>query len=206
MRRMNIIWGILLIGIGVITLLQTLGIIVGGLGFVWAIVFGVIGATFVWTFITDRSRWWALIPACVLLSLAVLAFLQSAMPSLSERWSGALFMGGLSLAFWAVYIVRREFWWALIPAGVLLTLAVVAGMEDRGVDTAAIFFVGLGLTFAILTLLTRMKWPLIPATVLVVLGGIIWVGQTALLVYLNTLWPVLLILGGVYLIFRVARR
>ena len=80
MKRMNIVWGILLIGIGLITLMQTMGVIVGGLGIVWAFVFAAVGATFLWTFITDRSRWWALIPAFVLLSLAATAFWKAHCP------------------------------------------------------------------------------------------------------------------------------
>ncbi len=205
MQRMNVVWGILLIGIGVIALMQTLGIVVGGLGFIWAFVFGAVGVTFLWTFITNRERWWALIPAFVLLSLATIAFLQSAMPQLSSRWTGALFMAGLSLSFWAVYLVRRM-WWAIIPAGVLLTIAVVAAYPERGVDTGGIFFIGLGLTFALVFAATRMWWSLIPAAILIVIGGALAVGQPLLLQYLNYAWPVLLILAGVYLLYKVARR
>ena len=206
MKRMNIVWGILLIGIGLITLMQTMGVIVGGLGIVWAFVFAAVGATFLWTFITDRSRWWALIPAFVLLSLAATAFLEGALPETSDRWTGAVFMGGLSLSFWAVYLVRRDYWWAIIPGGVLLTIAVVAAMPGRESLSGGIFFLGLALTFGLVFLLTRMMWAIIPAAVLAVIGGAIAIGQEVWLQYLNYVWPVFLIAAGLYLIVRVMRR
>jgi len=177
MKRMNIVWGILLIGIGVITLMQTMGVIAGGLGYVWAFVFAAVGATFLWTFITDRSRWWALIPAFVLFSLAATAFMQSALPETSSRWTGAVFMGGLSLSFWAVYFVRRDYWWAIIPGGVLLTIAVVAAMPGSESVSGGIFFLGLALTFALVFLLTRMMWAIIPAAILALIGGALAIGQ-----------------------------
>ena len=33
-------------------------------------------------------------------------------------WGGALFLGSIGLAFWVIYFVRRDFWWAVIPGGV----------------------------------------------------------------------------------------
>ena len=203
MKRMNIVWGILLIGIGLITLMQTMGVIVGGLGIVWAFVFAAVGATFLWTFITDRSRWWALIPAFVLLSLAATAFLEGALPETSDRWTGAVFMGGLSLSFWAVYLVRRDYWWAIIPGGVLLTIAVVAAMPGRS-PCRAEFFLGLASPLDWFSL-TRMMWAIIRQPCWLI-GGAIAIGQEVWLQYLNYVWPVFLIAAGLYLIVRVMRR
>jgi hypothetical protein len=58
-------------------------------------------------------------------------------------------LGGIGLAFWP--ISRRQERWALIPAGVLTTLAVVTFLPDLvGTDsTPGIFFLGLALTFAL---------------------------------------------------------
>ena len=46
-----------------------------------------------------------------------------------------------------------------------------------------------------------MKWPLIPAGVLLVMGLLMAVAVTELL---NYLWPAALILAGGYLLFRAA--
>jgi hypothetical protein len=70
-----------------------------------------------------------------------------------------------------------------------------------------IFFAGLGLTFLALYLLpgpggTRMTWPLYPAAILLVFAALLFVGATALGRYL---WPLALILIGLFLIYRALR-
>jgi hypothetical protein len=34
-----------------------------------------------------------------------------------------LVVGGIGFAFWAIYFVKREHWWAIIPGSVMLTIA-----------------------------------------------------------------------------------
>ena len=69
----RIIVGIVLLVIGVITLLQSLGIM-DLQGSTWAVVMGAIfaaaGAVFIYVFLVDRKQWWALIPGCSLIGLA----------------------------------------------------------------------------------------------------------------------------------------
>jgi hypothetical protein len=60
----------------------------------------------------------------------------------ARRCAGrALFLAALSLAFWAVYLTRREQWWAIIPGGALATLALVAALDTikLPIDTGGIF-------------------------------------------------------------------
>jgi hypothetical protein len=63
---------------------------------------------------------------------------------------------------------------------------------------------GLGLTFGLLAILPtpqgRMKWALIPAGVLMVMGLLITASAADLLQFIG---PVVLILVGLYLLFRV---
>jgi len=207
MRRgeVRVIGGILLIAAGVLFLLQNIGILGADIAFTWPLLFGAGGAVFLYVFLTNRANWWAVIPGFVLLSLAAVIALDQFAPQVEETWGGAIFLGGIGLAFWVVYFFKREHWWAIIPGGVLLTIALVAGLSSvlEDIEMGGVFFLGLGLTFALLSFLPtpegRMKWALIPAAVLLVMGLLITAAATAVL---NYLWPAVLILAGLYLIFR----
>jgi hypothetical protein len=204
-RTIGIFWGILLIGGGTLLLLQNLGYLGNISAYLWSLILGVFGLSFLIGFLMDRTHWWALIPGVVLLSVGTVIGLSEANPELSGAWSGPIILGGVGLAFWLVYLMRREFWWSLIPAGTLTTLAVVAWLGDRassGLATGAIFFIGLAVTFGLVFLATRMKWALIPAAALAVLGLFIFIGLSNLL---NYLWPIALIAGGLFLLYRVWR-
>ncbi len=207
MKRLGVrvIGGILLIAVGILYLLQNLGILGGVLDLLWAFLFGAGGAVLLYIFLADRANWWAIIPGFVLLSLAALIALDWLAPEIGDAWGGALFLAGIGLAFWIVYLTNREYWWALIPGGVLLTLALVAGFSSafEGVEIGGIFFLGLGLTFGLLAFAPtpqgRMKWALIPAAILLVMGLLLMAAATAVLEYI---WPVALILTGIYVILR----
>lgn len=209
MRRVEvrIVGGILLIAAGALFLLQNLGVLVIG-AYLWPFLFGAGGLVFLYVFLTNRDNWWAIIPGFVLLSLAALIALEQFAPEAEETWGGALFLGGIGLAFWVVYFTKREHWWAVIPGGVLLTLALVTGLSSvfKGIEIGGVFFLGLGLTFGLLSLLPtpegRMKWALIPAGVLLVMGLVITAAATAIF---NYLWPAALILAGLALLLRRAK-
>lgn len=201
----RIVLSLLLIITGVVFLLDSLELVeIGAL--LWAAVFLVGGLVFLLVFVLDREEWWALIPGFVLLSLGVLVGASELLPGLEGGWMGAFFLGGLGLAFLAVFLARRDFWWAIIPGGALLTLALVAGLADTlaGELVGGILFLGLALTFGVLSLVPtpegRMKWALIPAAILLVLALIVFASTgSALFTYL---WPAALILAGLYLLIR----
>jgi hypothetical protein len=203
--RSRILWGVLLIAAGVLFLLQSLGIIQFAV-VLWPALIGMASLAFLFVFLSaPQANWWAAIPGFVLLGVAGVIALDQLAPELGETWSGSLFLGGIALAFWVIYLFNPEQWWAVIPGGVLLTLAVVAGLspELEGTATGGVFFLGLGLTFALLALLPtpegRLTWSIIPAIVLLVVGALITAAATQLI---NYVWPALLILGGLYLLFR----
>lgn len=204
----RVFWGVLLIAAGVLFLLQSLGIIQVAAIF-WPAVIGVASLAFLFVFLkAPKVNWWAAIPGFVLLSVAAIGALDQLAPGTGETWSGPLFLGSIALAFWVIYFVNPEHWWAVIPGGVLLTLAVVAGLSSvfQGVEMGGIFFLGLGLTFALLALLPtpegRLTWSIIPAVVLLAMGALITAAAVELI---NYAWPTLLILGGLYLLYRTFR-
>jgi hypothetical protein len=203
----RIAWGVLLILGGLLFLLENLNIIALS-GLFWAFIFVLAGLAFLSTFYSDRSAWWAIIPGVVLLGLGVLISLDVLAPGLSGSLGGPIFLGTISLAFWFVYLANRGNWWAVIPAGVMATLAIVSGLGEvaPGMELGGLFFLGLGLTFALLGVLpnpgANLRWAFIPAGVLIIFGVLITAAAANLI---NYAWPALMILAGLYLLLRTYR-
>jgi hypothetical protein len=201
----RLLWGLVLIVGGVLLLLDTFGIFQGGALF-WTVVSAFAGALFLALYISDHNHWWALIPGTILLAVSATIGLNSFLPGYSEsNWSGAVILGGIALSFLLVYLAERGNWWAIIPAGVITTIGVVAFVDIGGTTLASggIFFLGLGLTFLLVAVLPtpdgQMRWAWIPAGILGVIGILILVSQENLI---NYLWPSALIIGGALLIIR----
>ncbi len=203
----RVLWGSILILGGILFLLQNLNLLhVGDL--FWVILFGLIGVYILSIYFMNHANWWALIPGIVLIDLAAVVALNLILPGSNNFWSGSLFLGGIGLAFWLVYLNNRSFWWAIIPGGVLFTLALVAAVAGivPGLETGGIFFLGLGATFALVAALPTgegvqprsLRWAFIPAVVLVIMGLLISAASSSII---NYIWPVVLILGGIYLVY-----
>ena len=208
MKRFDVrsIGAILLIIVGILLLLQNFGILRSVVALIWALIFAAGGLIFLYMFLTNRTQWWAVIPGFALLGLAALIALDQFLPRIGDMLGGTIFLGGLGLAFWVIYFLHREHWWAIIPGGVMFTLALVtiASYVLGGAWAGGAFFVGLGLTFGLLYFLPtpygKMKWALIPAAVLVVMGVLITAATTGSLACLG---GAALILVGLYLLFRM---
>ncbi len=196
-ERTSIILGALLVVIGLAFLAQNLGLFGGLENVIWVVLFGIGGLGFLYVFATNREQWWAIIPGFTLLGIAGLIGFGERLGALG----GAFFLGSIGLAFWVIYVLRRDFWWAIIPAGVLTTLAVVAAIADTmdgdGMAVGGFFFLGLAATFALVYLLPnpeeRMKWALIPAGILGVMGLLMILSLGGLI---NYIVPAALILSG----------
>jgi hypothetical protein len=193
--------GIVLLVFGVLFLLQSFDVLPGG-GWLWSVPFALGGVVFLILLFRGKQNWWAVIPGLVLLSLGAIIALDEFAPGFSNRFGGSIFLAGIALSFLIVYMMNTSSWWALIPTGVLTTLSLVAGLDEVGAfETGAVFFLGLALTFGLLAILptggTRMRWPWIPALVLLVMGALLSIGAENMLVYIL---PAALILAGLYLV------
>lgn len=200
----RIVLAVLLILAGVLFLMQNLGFISDITGLVWAGLFALGGLAFLAVLISDRRAWWAAIPGIILLDLGALIAANELFPTVANSLGGPFFLAGMGLAFWVVYFLAPQNWWAIIPGGVLLTLSAVAGLDViPGLETGGIFFMGLGVTFGLLGLISpegrRMNWPWIPAGILFVMGILIFFAQGNLI---NIVWPLVLIAAGGFLLFR----
>jgi len=197
--------GLALVGAGLLFLLQNLGFFGSLQSAFWALIFGAAGVGFLAALARNSAHWWAAIPGCALLGIGLLIALDVLAPALASDWGGPLFLGMLGLGFWVVYLVRRAYWWAIIPGGVLFTLALVAGMSETMVSDAAgwVFFMGLSATFGLVYLLPtnegRKQWAIYLAAALLAMAVLVMaaMGQVA-----NMVWPTALILAGVYLMYR----
>jgi hypothetical protein len=206
----RVLWGSFLILAGLLFLLQNVFNLPLGWLF-WAALLTLGGLVFISVYLNNRRHWWALIPGFTLLGVAVTVFISNFFPQLDDISGGLFVLGGIGLAFATVYLADRRNWWAIIPAGVMFTLAVISVLDQLliGFDTGSLLFLGLALTFVGVALLPnpqgQMKWAWYPAVVLAVIGLIIAASSQNLLRFLG---PLILILGGLAVIYRtlIARR
>lgn len=203
----RILWGSLLILGGVLFLLQNLGLIEFG-GVFWALLFGIGALFFLSVFFSNRLNWWALIPGMVLLSIGVLIALGYLAPQFAEIWGGSIVLTGIGLSFLLIYLMNRSFWWAIIPSGVLLSLAVILGLDNylADIETGGLFLIGLGVTFGLLAIAPnpqgRMWWAWIPAGILVLIGLFL---TTISGNFISYVWPLALIIGGGIILYITLR-
>lgn len=213
----RVLWGILLIVAGLIFLLDNLNLLEMG-DAVWMVIFAVAAAGFLSVFIQDRHHWWSLIPGMTLLSIAVVILLDFVFPQGSDDWGGVIVLLGIALSFLTIYLNDREQWWAIIPMGVMFTITLVFLLErisaisqmSGGFEVGGIFFIGLGLTFALLGILPgsatrsreQMRWAFIPAVILFTVGMLVLGAWASLL---NYIWPLALILLGLFFILRTIK-
>ncbi len=210
MKSINwrVVLGGLLLFFGVIGVLQAFNVLsFEGLwwGLFFGVVFAVAGGAFLYVTIKDRSNWWAVIPGFTLLGIGLTILSSTLLP---DAWGGRLggmfVLGFIGLSFWIIYFMSRERWWAIIPGGVMVTLAVITVIEDSaGMVVPALLFLGIGATFALLALLPtgegRKVWPWYPAGACLLLGTVFALTEGS---WLNYVWPAVLMVVGVYLIIR----
>ncbi len=187
--------GLLLVILGGLALLSNVGLF-RGLGNVFgALLFAAGGALLVRYYDRKPERTVALIFGFAMFGLAGAA--------IGGRLAGFFFLGLLGLGFAAIYSNDRRQWWSLIPAGVLASLAVVAGLESLfpRYDVGPVLFLGFAATFALLTRLPErpQSWAIYPAIACAIIA------LMALTVGGSWLLPLILIAGGVYLLTQRRR-
>ena len=201
--RSRLIWGALLILAGVMFMLQELNILGNAFQYLWLVLMGAGAGAFLWIYFTKPEQWWAIIPGLTLFGLVFVALedILNLMPG--SDWMGAVFLGCIGLAFWLVYLRKREQWWAIIPGGVLVTLALVAGLESVADWTEVIFFIGLAATFGLVAILPNeshdTKWAFIPAGILFILGFALFAPLQSVM---QIIWPLALVGLGVFIMIR----
>lgn len=203
-RTMNIVWGSIIILLGVFLLLITTDVIDINLNASW--LFGIL---FLFAFLLfmgiyfsmRREQFWPLIPGIIMLGLSLLILSEEI--GLRSTIGAGLFILFLGLSFLVVYIFHPEHWWAVIPAGIVGSVSLVIFFGDLlGVG---LMFLGMGVTFIALyfiLLSTEDKhwWPLIPGSILAFMGILfLFFGPIE---FGNYILPIALIIVGIILIIK----
>jgi hypothetical protein len=113
----------------------------------------VIALPFLAVFYRDRSQWWALIPAYVMLVVAVMIGLIG-LGVLDDLLVPAYILLAIALPFFAVYVRDRRQWWLLIPGGVLALVGLsflVAGAAIEYIAAVVLILIGVVLLVRVFT-------------------------------------------------------
>jgi len=202
-----ILGGALLILAGIAFLLNNFGIfdlsaLWAGL---WVAIFLVGGVAFLLLYLSNREQWWALIPGFTLLGIGGQIAIGLPLLRIFSFLDGAIVLGGISLAFLAIYATQRSQWWALIPGGILASIAAMILFENLlpGREWVIVMFLGMAATFALVALLPtgeeRNTWAFIPAGIFLIIGLLVF---TPILNSANLLLGLALVLGGGALLAR----
>jgi len=108
-----------------------------------------------------------------------------------------------------VYFRSPENWWAIIPAGSVATVAVIATLAiggwirnaNEGGYANALMMGGLAATFAVLWLRHSKAW----AKVVTIALALVGVASVFFASYSQIFWPVAIILVGAYLFYTALR-
>lgn len=199
--RSALVWGLTLVVLGGLLLAQQQGLIQASLPF-WTWVLGGLGVLFLLSALFNRSLWGMVIPGFICLGLSAIVVL-STNTSISGNVTGAIFLASIALPFWLIAVFRPSNWWAIIPAGSVTVLALIALLSEArlsGNVIGAILFFGLGATFVLVRLWTlgqkHTSWAWYPALILGAIGAI------ALASDIPAAWPLVFIGGGLILLIR----
>ena len=172
-NRSSLFWGVLLIGGGILALADQLGYIENLSPTLWMFVFAAVSLLgFASYAMSGWTQWGWLFPAGVFGGLAVIIALAT--NNVDSAAVGSPLFFGLLLPFAAAYLTdRTRNWWALIPGGVMLFLALTLLMVDTigGEWVGAMFLLMIGLAFLAVYLNNQTRiWALIVAYVFGVLS------------------------------------
>src|SRR5437868_13886530 len=89
-----------------------------------------IGLTFLFIYLNNQGRIWALIVAYVFGVLSIAPMLAAGGDK--AAYFGSVFIFAIALPFFILYFRSTDNWWALIPAGALSGVGVIAALAIAG--------------------------------------------------------------------------
>ena len=201
-------WWALIPG-GIMLFLALVTLLVDNVGGEWvgAMVLLLIALTFLFVYLNNQTRIWALIVAYVFGVLSIAPMLAAF--GEMAAYFGPVFLFAVALPFFIFYFRSMDNWWAIIPAGALTVVGIVAALaiadlindETSGGYVNAFLMAGLAVVFAVLWLRHNKDWAKIVAIVLAVVA----VASVFFVSSYEIFWPVAIILGGMYLLYTALR-
>jgi hypothetical protein len=201
-------WWALIPG-GVMLFLALTTLLVDSVGGEWvgALFLLLIGLTFLFIYLNNRTRIWALIVAYVFGVLSIAPMMASG--GETAAYYGPIFLFAVALPFFIIYSRSAENWWAIIPAGAVTVIAIIAALaiaglirnENEGGYANALLMGGLAATFAVIWLRHAKPWAKIVTFVLAALA----IGSVFFATYSQIFWPLAIILIGIYLFYTALR-
>lgn len=201
-------WWALIPG-GVMLLLAMVTLLVDSVGGEWvgAMFLLMFGLAFLAVYLNNRTRTWALIVAYVFGVLSIAPMLAAGDDI--AAYFGSVFLLAVALPFFILYFRSSDNWWAIIPAGALTVIAIIATAaiagfindEKQGGYVNAFLMGGLAATFAVIWLRHAKPWAKVVTIVLAALAvaSVFFASAT------DIFWPIAIILGGIYLFYTALR-
>jgi hypothetical protein len=202
-------WWALIPG-GVMLFLALTTLLVDNVGGEWvgSLFLFLIALSFLVVYLNNHTRTWALLVAYIMGVLSIAPAMASGGGN-TAAYFGSVFLLAIALPFFYIYFRSSEHWWAIIPAGVMTTLAVIATLgiagwirdAETGGFSNAILMGGLAATFAVVWLRNARPW----AKIVTIVLGALAVGSIFFVSYYEVFWPIAIILAGGYLLFTAMR-
>lgn len=170
----KILWGIVLITLGGLSLADKLGYLnfelMTNLG--WAIIFAVISAVFFLSYFLSGVRNWGwLFPGLIFAALALT--IEMILENRAESIFVIPILLSIAIPFYVGYFLDRKHWGLLIPAWILTVVSVIPALSESANSDllGALFLFAIALPFLVIYLFGRQrKWALITGIVLAFIG------------------------------------
>jgi len=208
--KSNLVYGGLLVLVGVAYLLNNLDIIFIENEVVVSMVFVAIGAYLFFTFAKTKAMGF-LITGAIFTFIGMVIWLES-IPGFDDQFIGVIVLWTAAALFGYGFLKNSENWGFLIPAGVLFTIGSMVWLDMILYNDdvlGSVFFLGLGSTFGFLYLIRSQKnkldWAKVPALCLIAFSGFLFLITSDSLIT-DMFLPIVLILSGGYLVYNATKQ
>jgi hypothetical protein len=200
-------WALIPGGFMLFLALTTLLVDTAGGEWVGALFLFMVALSFLFVYLSNRTRTWALLVAYIVAVLGVGPLM--AIGGRNAEYYGPIFLFAVALPFFYLYFRSVQNWWAIIPAGATTVLGIIAWLAiaglirnaNEGGFANALLMGGLAATFAVVWLRHAKPWAKIVTIVLAAVA----VSSALFASYSEILWPLAIILVGVYLFYIALR-